>query len=50
MLQKCINPKVVSERFGHASVSVTMDVYQHVQPGMQAQAATTFETTTLGDP
>ena len=42
LLQQGINPKVVSERLGHASVSFTMDVYQHVLPGMQAQAAATF--------
>ena len=30
LLQQGINPKVVSERLGHASVSFTMDVYQHV--------------------
>lgn len=34
--------KVVSERLGHASVAFTMQVYQHVLPGMQADAAATF--------
>lgn len=34
--------KVVSERLGHASVAFTMNVYQHVLPGMQAEAAATF--------
>ena len=48
-LQQGINPKVVSERLGHASVSFTMDVYQHVLPGMQAQAAATFGTAIFGD-
>ena len=32
LLQQDINPTVVSERLGHASVSFTMDVYQHVLP------------------
>jgi integrase len=32
--------KVVSERLGHASTSITMDIYQHVMPGMDADAAT----------
>ena len=31
--------KVLSERLGHASVAFTMDVYQHVLPGMQREAA-----------
>jgi hypothetical protein len=34
---------VVSERLGHSSVAFTMQVYQHVLPGMQADAARTFE-------
>jgi integrase len=36
--------KVVSERLGHANPSFTIDTYQHVLPGMQAEAARTFET------
>jgi integrase len=31
--------KVVSERLGHATVAITLDVYSHVIPGMDAQAA-----------
>ena len=49
LLQQGINPKVVSERLGHDSVSFTMDVYQHVLPGMQAQAAAIFGTAIFGD-
>jgi integrase len=33
---------VVSERLGHASPGFTLNVYQHVLPGMQAEAAATF--------
>jgi Arm DNA-binding domain len=33
-------PKVVSERLGHASVAFTLDVYSHLVPGMQEEAAT----------
>ena len=35
--------KVVSERLGHATPSFTIETYQHVLPGMQAQAARVFE-------
>jgi integrase len=35
--------KVVSERLGHASPTFTIETYQHVLPGMQADAATLFE-------
>ena len=31
--------KVVSERLGHATPAFTIDTYQHVLPGMQADAA-----------
>jgi integrase len=31
--------KVVSERLGHANIAITLDVYSHVIPGMDAQAA-----------
>jgi integrase len=34
-----VNPKVVSERLGHATVSCTLDTYSHVLPGLQEDAA-----------
>jgi integrase len=37
------NPKVVSERLGHASVTLTLDTYSHVLPDMQQQAAEKLE-------
>src|SRR5215216_4760731 len=37
------NPKVVSERLGHASVAMTLDVYSHVLPTMQQAAADRLE-------
>ena len=39
MLLKGIHPKVVSERLGHASIGITLDIYSHVLPGMQTEAA-----------
>ncbi len=35
--------KVVTERLGHAQEVFTIETYQHVMPGMQAKAASTFE-------
>lgn len=35
--------KVVSERLGHASVSITLEVYVHVLPGMQEGAASRID-------
>ena len=34
-----MNPKVVSERLGHASLNITLDTYSHVLPGLQEAAA-----------
>jgi len=39
MLAKGVHPKIVSERLGHASVSITLDTYSHVSPSLQADAA-----------
>ena len=33
----------MTERLGHSNPAYTMATYQHVLPGMQAEAATTFE-------
>jgi integrase len=34
--------KVVSERLGHASATITLTVYPHVHPGMSREAADRF--------
>ena len=34
-----MNPKIVAERLGHASVQMTLDVYSHVIPTMQQEVA-----------
>jgi hypothetical protein len=34
-----VHPKVVSERLGHASISITLDTYSHAVPAMQEEAA-----------
>jgi integrase len=38
-LQAGVPLKVVSERLGHATSAVTADIYSHVSPGMQTDAA-----------
>ena len=43
LLKQNVHPKVVSERLGHASVSITLDIYSHVLPGIQGQAAISFD-------
>ena len=37
--QAGVHPKVVSERLGHATVSITLDTYSHAIPAMQESAA-----------
>ncbi len=43
MLKQGVHPKVVQERLGHASISITLDTYSHVAPGLQQAAATRFD-------
>ncbi len=38
-LQAGIHPKVVSDRLGHSTVSITLDTYSHVLPILDAEAA-----------
>ena len=38
MLAHGVHPKIAQERLGHSSVSVTIDLYSHILPGMQAEA------------
>lgn len=37
------HPKVVSERLGHASITLTLDTYSHVLPSMQQAASDKLE-------
>ena len=38
-LQAGIHPKIVQERLGHSTISITLDIYSHVNPAMDADAA-----------
>jgi integrase len=38
LLAAGVNPKIVSDRLGHASVAFTLDTYGHVLPGQPAAA------------
>jgi site-specific recombinase XerD len=39
MLSHGVHPKVVSEMLGHSSVGITLDLYSHVTPTLQREAA-----------
>lgn len=43
LLSAGVNPKIVSERLGHASIVLTLDTYSHVLPSMQKGAADKLE-------
>jgi integrase len=43
LLASGIHPKVASERLGHSKVGITLDLYSHVIPGMQEDAAATVD-------
>ena len=43
LLSKNVNPKIVQEMMGHATISQTMDTYSHVTPGMGDVAAEAME-------
>lgn len=47
-LRAGINPKIVSERLGHASVAFTLTQYSHVLPGIDRDAAQTMADLMLG--
>ena len=39
MLSSGVHPKIASERLGHSKIGITLDLYSHVLPNMQADAA-----------
>lgn len=39
LLRAGVSPKLISERLGHSKVGFTLDVYAHLLPGMQEEAA-----------
>ena len=43
LLLKNVNPKIVSEMLGHASIAITLDTYSHILPNMQDSAVAAME-------
>ena len=50
LIKEGVPVKVVSERLGHADIAFTIETYQHVLPGMQADAARTYQRLTAPVP
>ena len=43
-----VHPKVVQERLGHSSISITLDTYSHVSPALHGEAAETVAALVFG--
>jgi integrase len=43
-----VHPKIVQERLGHANIGITMNLYSHVMPGMQDEAASRVDAVLRG--
>jgi integrase len=43
------HPKVIAERLGHSSITVTLDVYGHLMPGMDERVADRLEILMRGE-
>ncbi len=44
LLTQGVHPKIVQERLGHSQISLTLDTYSHVLPGMGREAAAKLDT------
>ncbi|MEG7896000.1 site-specific integrase [Bacillus paranthracis] len=49
LLLQGVNPKIVSERLGHADVRITLDTYSHLLPSMQKDTAIQFGKMLFGE-
>ena len=43
LLRAGVHPKIVQERLGHATITITMDTYSHLMPSAQAEAAASLD-------
>lgn len=50
LLAQEVHPKVVQEMLGHSSISITLDLYSHSTPSLQAEAAQRLDAILSGQP
>jgi integrase len=43
LLQAKVHPKIVQEMLGHSTITLTLDTYSHVIPGIQKEAADSMD-------
>ncbi len=44
-----VHPKIISERLGHATINVTLDLYSHVSPAIERDVAERLSVEILGE-
>ena len=44
-----VHPKVVSDRLGHATVAIILDIYSHAIPALSEEAAATVAALVMGE-
>lgn len=49
LLKQGVHPKVVQERLGHSTITMTLDLYSHVLPGLQREAGEKLEALLFGE-
>lgn len=49
LLKRGVHAKIVQERLGHSSITITLDTYSHVLPGLQEAALKSLGCSILGD-
>jgi integrase len=47
-LAQGVHPKVVQEALGHSTIAITLDLYSHVVPSLQRDAARTMGAALFG--
>ena len=48
LLAQGVHPKIVSEMLGHSQIAITLDLYSHVTPTLQAEAAERMQAVLAG--
>ncbi len=43
LLAQGVHPRIVMEKLGHTTITLTMNTYSHVIPDLQREAATKME-------
>ena len=43
LIRRGVQPKIISERLGRASIKITMDLYGYLMPGLQDIVADIFD-------